>query len=44
MACYFFDIHANDLSYCDDDGEECPDRQAIERCVTDLLTGRLVTL
>lgn len=44
MARYFFDVHADDLSYWDDDGEECQDRDAIERCASDLLTARVLAL
>ena len=42
MSRYFFDIHAEDLSYWDDDGEECEDRDAIERCAMDRLSARLI--
>ena len=41
MSRYYFDIHADNLSQWDDEGEECNDRSAIELYATDLLKTRL---
>lgn len=41
MSRYFFDIHADDLSDWDDEGEDCHDSTEVERCVAERLRARL---